>query len=578
MGTLAAVAVIVGLTIFFLTPRTWLSRRPPIDPSRTAGAAAFTGFTGEVRLGALGEILESNEPAFDVEIERPRLGRSLESNDAAEVFGTEEPLFRGRTLDHYEQGRWSDSGDSRSDWLTLSHVPPPPSRITAIERYRLRPIGDEVLFQAGQAAAVTFPNADSARSSKRLSDGLLVRPKAVSATTEVEYVVYSADPSARYGSIGWSRLPGWSGQGDGSPPDAADGLKGDASRPELPEGLRLRYLQSPGELPAVAAAATDALAGSTERTSERATAERLTSYLRDSGRFGYSLDLSVQDPTIDAVEDFLANKRVGHCEYFATALALMLRERDIPSRVVTGFKGGDLNKTTRRFEVQQRHAHAWVEGFVDGRWRTFDATPAAARTQSVAESGPRFARLANLVNGVEFIWAEYVVRMSLERQRTAFGRPLRDAWETFRLAATRFVSGPNGSGWQFDAKSGALAAVILLALVGAAWAARGLFARTWRRRKESRARASAVRFWRRFVRLAARRGVIRGVAETPSEFAARAAQAWRPTVGEELAALPISAASEFYAVRFGGAALSPERVSQLSASLDRLEARLSGRT
>ncbi len=96
----SAVAVAVGLTIFLLTPRMWLSRRPPIDPTRSPGiSAAYTGFTKEVRLGALGEILESRAPAFDVEVERPRWGLSLRDNDAAAVFGTDEPLFRGRTLE-----------------------------------------------------------------------------------------------------------------------------------------------------------------------------------------------------------------------------------------------------------------------------------------------------------------------------------------------------------------------------------------------------------------------------------------------------------------------------------------------
>ena len=66
-------------------------------------------------------------------------------------------------------------------------------------------------------------------------------------------------------------------------------------------------------------------------------------YLRQSGDFSYTLKLEVTDPTLDPVEDFLVNRKSGHCEYFASALALLLRSVGIPARVVNGFKGGDWN-------------------------------------------------------------------------------------------------------------------------------------------------------------------------------------------------------------------------------------------
>ncbi|MEM9702083.1 MAG: DUF4129 domain-containing protein, partial [Planctomycetota bacterium] len=240
---------------------------------------------------------------------------------------------------------------------------------------------------------------------------------------------------------------------------------------------------------------------------------------------------------------------------------------------VAALETGDLNLSTRTLEVQQRHAHAWVEAFVDGKWATFDATPAAARTESVTSNGPRFAGLANAMNRLEYIWGEYVVRMSLERQRAAFGRPLRDAWESLRNGAFLWAIDPNGDGIQVDARSGAAVTVVLLLLAAAVWTTRGLFARTWHRRKERRAQKVAVRFWRRFVRLAGKRGVKRGVAETPAEFAARATASWNGTLSKDLAALPASAAQDFYAVRFGGVRLPAERVAALSAALDRLEER-----
>ena len=60
--------------------------------------------------------------------------------------------------------------------------------------------------------------------------------------------------------------------------------------------------------------------------------------LSGSGQFQYSLQGEDRDTSMDAIEDFVSNHRRGHCEYFATALALMLRSQGIPSRVVLGYR------------------------------------------------------------------------------------------------------------------------------------------------------------------------------------------------------------------------------------------------
>ena len=89
----------------------------------------------------------------------------------------------------------------------------------------------------------------------------------------------------------------------------------------------------------------------------------LEAYLRDSGQFTYTLQMSVDDSRLDPVEDFLVNRKRGHCEYFASALALLLRSVDIRSRMVNGFKGGDWNDLTETLNVRQKHAHSWVEAY-----------------------------------------------------------------------------------------------------------------------------------------------------------------------------------------------------------------------
>ena len=554
-------ALVIGASAFLVTPRTWLSRRPPMDPTRTEGiGSAYTGFTGEVRLGALGEILESRALAFEVSMERPALRRSFASHGVSGTIGTEEPLFRGRTLDRYDRGRWTDSLEGAVDYAVQPRSPAGPFDRTLIERYRLRPIGDRVLFRWGPVDALSFERQRDGVALRREVDALFVRPRAAAAGREVEYTVVS----------------GAAGRRRGRPDD-------------LPAEFRPRYLQRPGELPAVAAAAAEAVRGGapdphgTVRPGpaaagdDGAVAARLTAFLRDSGRFAYSLDQSVQDPAVDAVEDFLANRRRGHCEYFATALALMLRDRGIPSRMITGFKGGELNAAGGRLRVEQRHAHAWVEAYVGGRWETFDATPAAARTASVAERGPRFRFFTDVARQLEAIWGEYVVQMSLERQKATFFTPFREAWAEVAGLLERTARGPRGgpAAGRADLTAGAVVGGGLLGLAGLAWAVWRLpVARWWRRRRADRARLGTVAFYRRFAALAARRGLTRGPAETPAEFAPRAAAGLRDVLTGDLAGLPAALAETLYAVRFGGAPLSPERAAGLAASLDDLEARL----
>ena len=82
----------------------------------------------------------------------------------------------------------------------------------------------------------------------------------------------------------------------------------------------------------------------------RRRARALEAYLRDSGEFSYTLQMDVVDRKLDPVEDFLVNRKEGHCEYFASALALLLRSIDIQSRIVNGFKGGDWNELTETLE------------------------------------------------------------------------------------------------------------------------------------------------------------------------------------------------------------------------------------
>ena len=79
----------------------------------------------------------------------------------------------------------------------------------------------------------------------------------------------------------------------------------------------------------------------------------------------------------DPIANFLFERKQGHCEYFASSMAVMLRTLGIPSRVVNGFRSDEFNDITGNYVVRAKDAHSWVEAYFPGYgWQTFDPTPA----------------------------------------------------------------------------------------------------------------------------------------------------------------------------------------------------------
>ena len=100
--------------------------------------------------------------------------------------------------------------------------------------------------------------------------------------------------------------------------------------------------------------------------------------LRDYLRSKYAYKLHAEKPPAgrELADFFLFDLKEGHCEYFATTLAVMARLAGIPARIATGFSPGNYNTLTNAFDVYEYHAHAWTQLFFDDKgWLTFDATP-----------------------------------------------------------------------------------------------------------------------------------------------------------------------------------------------------------
>ena len=160
---------------------------------------------------------------------------------------------------------------------------------------------------------------------------------------------------------------------------------------------------------------------------------------QEDTRFRYTLDFrDVQrDPTIDPVVDFLKNHKSGHCEYFSSALVLMLRSLGIPARMVVGYYGPEYNRIGNFYQVEQRHAHVWVEAYLRpedvtqemidrgdasaaGAWLRLNPMPLGSAFSTDTGDDVSVATRANDALGfAQMLWDDFVVGFDAKRQEKA---------------------------------------------------------------------------------------------------------------------------------------------------------------
>jgi hypothetical protein len=121
--------------------------------------------------------------------------------------------------------------------------------------------------------------------------------------------------------------------------------------------------------------------------------------------FRYSLDLIEPPNRAAALQEFLLNQRSGHCEYFATAMALLLRELGIPARYAVGFSIHEFSPLEGQYVVRARHAHAWTIAYWDNHWVSLDPTPSDWRTAE-AEAVPAWQKLQDWASWLRFAFLQ----------------------------------------------------------------------------------------------------------------------------------------------------------------------------
>jgi hypothetical protein len=225
-------------------------------------------------------------------------------------------------------------------------------------------------------------------------------------------------------------------------------------------------------------AAKNSAAGGDRRTLIAA----IENHFLNPRNFRYSLDYTdiQRDPTIDPIEDFVANFRTGHCEMFASAATLMLRRQGIPARLVVGYHAGEYNQLLKSFVVRGQHAHAWVEAYLPpeectsemlasgqsgpgGAWTIVEATPSIPN--STLQDGQNEAIVL-----ARNVWDDYVLgnENTIDTSETkspvyAWARRINldiDAWEERANSAVAISRSP-----AFKYGIAALLALVILTML-----------------------------------------------------------------------------------------------------------------
>jgi len=311
-----------------------------------------------------------------------------------------------------------------------------------------------------------------------------------------------------------------------------------------------RYLQLPSTLdPRIPALARE-ITGKQRSTYSQALA--IENYLKT--KFGYTLELPSR-PVEDPLADFLFRRHEGHCEYFASSMAVLLRTVGIPSRVITGFHGAQFNQYNSTYIVQASNAHSWVEAYIPGAgWVTFDPTPA-----SLTPLGKDWSRTQLYIDAAREFWREWVVNYDAMHQQALSASSMHEGrqlvvrfreWAAARyrrmLDAARSLHRTATHNPERLLQPG-VSLLLLVACVMLPWAAIRVY-RAFRMSSTSISpgTASAI-IYLRLVRLLARCGYRRAPSQTAAELALSIRE-------PELQAAVMRFGSAYERARFGGSA------------------------
>ncbi len=180
------------------------------------------------------------------------------------------------------------------------------------------------------------------------------------------------------------------------------------------EGIdKNKYLQLPENISPEIIALVKGLTSGKEREE---TVKSILTFLK-GGNYKYSLEnLPVSRTPLD---DFLFKHKRGNCEYFASAMTVMLRIADIPARLVGGYRGGYYNEIGKYYMVPQKNAHVWVEAYIDKGWIRLDPTPASIEG-FVSHRRDMLFKIRLALDTINYYWNAFVITYDFEKQISLF--------------------------------------------------------------------------------------------------------------------------------------------------------------
>jgi len=254
----------------------------------------------------------------------------------------------------------------------------------------------------------------------------------------------------------------------------------------------------------------------------------------------------------DPLDDFLFESKRGHCEFYSTALAVMLRSLGVPTRTVNGFAGGSYNRFGKFYVVHQGDAHSWTEVYIDGEgWVTFDPTPPIGQ-ESQASTRGIWATMRDLVEATSERWDRHVVNYDIDQQYSLLKSVSKDK-----------------RGQRSSAPVPKLFIVVVLVgvglLVGVYFYARRGRPRARagdREGKKGRSEVVATALYENLELAMGAQGIHRPPGTPPLRHAEALENASHP-----LAAPIMAVTRDYLSARFGGTELSEERITELTAHI-----------
>lgn len=467
--------------IFFVLPRVSVGYLS----SYAAGNDMATGFSDRVQLGRIGQIQQSSAVVMHVQID-------------GDTRGSYDLKWRGVALSMFDGKSWSNpseqfdlsrQADSRfALWQAATKV-----RAAQPIHYRvlMEPIGTNVFFFATRPRYLT--------GNYRLL------------ATDRTGSIYNLD-TARPVSL-------YEADSDLGQP-APDDLR--RANGNYPADFALTYLPPPASVDPRIQGLAQQVTSSAANNYDRAV--DLERYLTTN--FTYTLELPGTVPR-DPLAHFLFERKQGHCEYFASAMAIMLRTLGIPSRLVNGFRTTEFNDLTSQYVIRASSAHSWVEAYFPGYgWIGFDPTPAAL---PAGHTGWNRAML--YVDAMASFWREWVVNYDTNHQKALGDDAIRGSrsllervrnWSERRynalLAKARQLQKQVTRSPRSWALPGVLVAILVLMLANVRNLSGWIRRRRLQAHPEEAPALAATMWYERVARWLARQGCRRSPPQTPREF------------------------------------------------------------